>query len=314
MTLRPIRFGVSGAFTGDPKQWAATARRAEAIGFDALHIADHLVDRSLSPFAAAGMALGATEHLRVGTLVLNNDFRHPVIVAREAATLGLLSDSRFELGLGAGHMKSEYVEAGIAFDAAPVRVARLAESATIVRRLLSGAPVTFDGEHYQVHGHRLDPVPAFAPLTIGGNGRRVLDTAARLADIVGFTGFLPNHDGSSSRLTHLSAPGIAERVILVRNSAGQRFDDLELQVLVQQVAVTDRRQHVAERVASRWKIPLEVVLDTPFLLLGTAEHIAEQVVGWRERLGLSYFVTFAARPDSDQTLESLGPVIDLLRV
>ena len=164
-----------------------------------------------------------------------------------------------------------------------------------------------------MHGHRLDPVPALAPLTIGGNGRRVLDTAARLADIVGFTGFLPNHDGSSSRLTHLSAPGIAERVILVRNAAGERFDDLELQVLVQQVAVTDRRQHVAERLASRWKIPLEVVLDTPFLLLGTAEHIAEQVVGWRERLGLSYFVTFAARPDSDQTLDSLAPVIDLLR-
>ncbi|MGD9701760.1 MAG: TIGR03621 family F420-dependent LLM class oxidoreductase [Acidimicrobiia bacterium] len=313
MAHHEIRFGVSGAFNGDPTQWAATARHAEEIGFDALHVADHLVARSLSPFSAAGVALGATERLRVGTLVLNNDFRHPVIVAREASTLGLLSDSRFELGLGAGHMKFEYDEAGIPFDPAGVRVERLAESAAIVRGLLAGEQVTFEGEHYQVHGHQLGAVPARAPLTIGGNGRRVLETAARLADIVGFTGFLPNQDGSDARLTHLSAAGIAERVLLVREAAGHRFDAVELQVLVQQVAVTDRRRAEAERVAGRWKIPLDVVLDTPFLLLGSAEHIAEQILGWRERLGLSYFVTFAARPESDQTIDTLAPVIALVR-
>ena len=310
---RPIRFGVSGAFGGEPSQWADTARRVEAIGFDVLHIADHLVPSSLSPFAAAGIALGATERLHVGTLVLNNDFRHPVIVAREAATLGLLSDGRFELGIGAGHMKFEYDEAGIPFDPATVRVERMAEAATIMRGLLAGEQVTFAGAHYRVEGHQLGAVPERVPLLIGGNGRRVLQTAATVADIIGFTGFLPSDDGSGSRLTHLGATGIEQRVALVLEAAGARADDLELQVLVQYVAVTDRRQAEAERIAARWKIPLETVLDSPFLLFGTVEHLAEQILGWRERLGITAFATFATRPESDQRLDTLAPVIAAVR-
>jgi len=309
----PIRFGVSGAFSGDPQRWAETARRAEAIGFDVLHIADHLVASALAPFAAAGVALGATERLHVGTLVLNNDFRHPVIVAREAATLGLLSGGRFELGLGAGHMKFEYDEAGIAFDPAAVRVERMAEAAVIVRGLLAGDDVTFHGTHYRVEGHRLGAVPARTPLLIGGNGRRVLQTAAQVADIVGFTGFLPSEDGSGSRLTHLDGDGVARRVAVVREAAGSRFGDLELQVLVQYVCVTERRQAEAERIAERWKIPIETVLDSPFLMLGTVGHIAEQILGWRERLGVTAFATFATRPESDQRLDTLEPVIAAVR-
>src|SRR4051794_25882849 len=137
----------------------------------------------LSPFSAMVAAAEATERLHVGTLVLNNDFRHPVVVAREAAAVDLLTDGRLELGLGAGHMKFEYDEAGLRFDPAAVRVARMTESAEIIRRLLAGDTVSFLGEHYQLDGHRCFPVPrSHVPLLIGGNGRKVLRAAARFAD------------------------------------------------------------------------------------------------------------------------------------
>jgi len=244
---------------------------------------------------------------------MNNDFRHPVVVAHEIAAIADLSDGRATLGLGAGHMKFEYDEVGISFDPAAVRVERMAEAAEIVRGLLTGDAVTFSGSHYRIEAHRLGAVPDRTPLLIGGNGRRVLQTAAKLADIVGFTGFLPSDDGSGSRLTHLDGDALARRVELVRDAAGDRFDDLELQVLVQYVAVTERRRTDAERIADRWQIPIDTVLDSPFLMFGTIDHIAEQILGWRERLGITAFATFATRPESDQRLETLEPVIAAVR-
>src|SRR5438132_14203420 len=156
--MAPFRFGLSVLPERSGAGVAEQARWAENHGFSTLLVADHLVPQLLDPFPSLAAAAGATERLRVGTFVVNNDLRHPVMLAREAATVDLVSDGRFELGMGAGHMESEYREAGIAFDRGRVRVERLAESVEIVKTLLAGEECTFEGRHYQVRGHRV-PAP-----------------------------------------------------------------------------------------------------------------------------------------------------------
>lgn len=167
-----FRFGVSMSTASSSGEWQARARRAEQLGYSALLIPDHLTE-CLSPWTALAAAAAATERLRVGTFVLNNDFRHPVLVAREAATLDLLSGGRLELGLGAGHMRREYDEAGIGFDSAGVRVDRLGESLAIIKSLLAGDEVDYEGSHYRVRGHTIWPrLARRPPIIVGGNGDR----------------------------------------------------------------------------------------------------------------------------------------------
>ena len=212
--------------------------------------------------------------------MINNDFRHPVLLAREAATVDLLSEGRFELGLGAGHMKHEYDEAGIAFDPPATRVARMAESADIVRRLLDGDEVTHDGTYYRVRGHRCAPLPVQrpVPMLIGGNGRRVLSIAARLADIVGFTGFSQVEGERGVNLTRFTDSGLATQVALVREAAGDRFDHLELQTLVQGVTITEDRRAAAEQIQPLVPgLGIDEILASPYVLIGTVEQIARAV-------------------------------------
>lgn len=201
MKPRLFRFGVSMATASSAAEWQAKARRAEALGYSALLVPDHLAD-CLSPWTALTAAATATEELRVGTFVLNNDFRHPVLTAREAATLDLLSGGRLELGLGAGHQRREYDEAGLRFDSAGVRVDRLGESLAIAKALLAGDAVDYEGSHYQVRGHTVWPGPARRPpILVGGNGDRLLTLAAREADIVGLAGFSPRRGGTENDLS-----------------------------------------------------------------------------------------------------------------
>src|SRR5437867_2123293 len=189
--MKPFRFGVILRSAASRADWAEKARKVEALGYAVLTVPDHLANL-VAPMPALASAAEATTRLRIGTMVLNNDFRHPVLVAREAATLDLLSDGRLELGLGAGHMRSEYEEAGLRFDPGRVRVERLAESVRIVKALLDGKPTTLEGDHYRVSAHRVFPRPVQRPrppILIGGHGRRLLSLAAREAEIVGFVGF-----------------------------------------------------------------------------------------------------------------------------
>jgi probable F420-dependent oxidoreductase len=307
---RPFRFGVSiwGAESG--ADWRDKARRAESAGFDTVLVADHLVDGMLAPLTALALAAEATETLRLGTLVINNDFRHPVLLARDAAALDLLSDGRVELGLGAGHMKFEYDEAGITFDPARVRVARMAESAEIVRRLLGGETVTFDGEHYEVRGHRCYPTPVQqpVPLLIGGNGRRVLATAARLADIVGFTGFSQVEGERAVNANHFTDAALAEQIEWVRSAAGARFDGLELSTLVQGITVTDDRVAAAEAVQPLLpSLAVDDILSSPYGLIGSIEEIADQLRERRDRLGISYITVF------EKDFDAMTKVIEVLR-
>ena len=290
--MKPFRFGINARTIGTATEWTERARAFESQGYATLNLPDHLV-AMLAPLPALAMAAAATRRLRVGTMVLNNDFRHPVVLAREAATLDLLSDGRLELGLGAGHMKSEYDEAGIAFERGRVRVERLVEAVVIVKRLFTGEPVTHVGQHYRVTGHTIHPRPVQRPrppILIGDNGPRLLTLAAAEADIVGLTGITFAHGGVAPDFSGFRAADVDTRVRLVREVAGDRLAELELSALLQRVMVGDRQALAAELV-QRWSaLSVEDVLASPFVLLGSVDEMVDQLQRQRARWGLSYYV------------------------
>src|ERR1700719_4021512 len=197
--MQPFRFGVNVRHAKSRAEWRETARKIEGLGYATLTLPDHLVDL-IAPMPALVSAAEATTTLRVGTNVLNNDFRHPVLVAREAATVDLLTDGRLQLGLGAGSIQSEYDQAGLSFNRGATRVERLAEAVTIIKGLLRGEQVAFAGQHYRVTSHTIAPLPVqrpHPPILIGGNVPRLLTLAAREADIVGFSGITFRDGGAS---------------------------------------------------------------------------------------------------------------------
>ena len=227
--MKPFRFGINARDARSRAEWQDKARKIEALGYSTLMVPDHLWP-VLAPIPALVSAAAATTTLRVGTNVINNDLRHPVVLAREAATVDLLTDGRLELGLGAGYVRSEYDQAGLRFDRGGVRVERLAESLTIVKELLRGAEVNFAGQHYRVTGHKIHPLPIqrpHPPIMIGGNGPRLLTLAAKEADTVNFTGITFARGGTEHDMSAWKVPAIDERMRLVREAAGERFDSLE---------------------------------------------------------------------------------------
>jgi probable F420-dependent oxidoreductase len=304
--MNPFRFGVNVGRAGSRTEWADKARKLEELGYATLTVPDHLTDL-LAPMPAVISAAEATKTLRVGTDVLNNDFRHPVLLAREAATVDLLTDGRLQLGLGAGHMQSEYDQAGLRFDTGGTRVERLAEAVAIVKALLKGEQVTFTGRHYRVTGHTIHPVPVqrpHPPILIGGNGRQLLTLAAKEADIVGLTGFTLRRGGTEPDFSGFTAAGVDERVQLVRKVAGDRYTRLELNALVQRVVVTEARRQAAEELASRWT-PLspEEILQSPYVLLGTVDQLVEDLQARREHWGISSYVIF------EPSVDAFGPIV-----
>jgi probable F420-dependent oxidoreductase len=237
-------------------------------------------------------------------MVLNNDLRHPVLVARDAATLDLLSDGRFELGIGAGHAEPEYRALGITFDGPSTRVARLEEAVRILRSLFDGESVTFKGSHYSIDDQRL--APARRPsLLVGGNGDRVLALGGEVADIVGFTGLGRTRPDGQHHDTEWSLPAIDRKVELVRDAAGARAPDIELSVLVQHVEITPRRRQVIEGIAARLGGNREEMMTAPYLMVGTVDEIREQIASATERWNFTYFVT--------RSLEQTAPIIQALR-
>src|SRR5436309_383525 len=292
--MRPFRFGVSIWQVGSRAELADQARKIEALGYDTLNFPDHLNER-IAPLPALVAAAEATSRLRVGTNVLNNDLRHPVLVAREASAIDLLTDGRLQLGLGAGSIKSEYDEAGMRFDAGQVRVERLAEAVAVIKTLLRGEEVNFSGAHYQVAGHTIAPLPIqkpHPPILIGGNGRRLLTLAAREADIVGFSGITFRNGGAAPPdVSAWRAAAVDERVRLVREAAGEdRFARLELNALVQRVIVTEDRYAAAEELVRRWpELSAGEILETPYLLVGTVDQMVEDLKARRQRWGISYY-------------------------
>ena len=269
--MKPFRFGANVYRAGSQAEWVDKARKLEDLGYSALTVADHLADL-LSPMPALAVVAAATTRLRIGTMVLNNDLRHPVLLAPEAATIDVLSDGRLQLGLGAGHMKAEYDAAGLPFEPAATRVERLAEAVTIIKGLFTGEPLTFTGRHYRVIGHTIYPLPVqrpHPPIVIGGNAPRVLTLAAREADIVGLTGITFKRGGAESDVTDFKAAVVDQCVELVRQAAGDRSERLELSALVLRVVVTDDRVHAAEELSRRWTaLNPEDILQSPYALMG----------------------------------------------
>jgi probable F420-dependent oxidoreductase len=299
--MRPFRFGVSVRHARSHAELVEKARKIEALGYDMLTVPDHLTDL-IAPMPALVSAAEATQRLRVGTNVLNNDFRHPVLVAREAAAVDLLTDGRLQLGLGAGSIRSEYDQAGFGFDTGGARVARLAEAVAIIKGLLAGEQVSFTGRHYRVSGHRIEPLPVqrpHPPILIGGNGRRLLALAAREADIVGLSGITFREGGAAVDLSGWRVSEVDERVRLVRDAAGGRYAQLELSALVQRVVVTDDRRREAEQLASRWpQLSPEEILQSPYALIGTVDQLTEDLRARGERWGISSYMIFEADMDA----------------
>ncbi len=320
---RPFRFGVQGAGLFDRAGWLNLARHAEASGFSVLTVPDHF-DEQLAPIAALMAAGSVTSTLRLGQVVLDNDYRHPVVLAKELATIDLLTDGRLEIGLGAGWLETDYDRAGMTYDPAPTRVDRFIEGVAVIRGLMSPGPFSFEGRHYRIE--RLDgtPKPAQArpPLLIGGGGRRMLTFAAREADIVGINGTM-NTGVRTSRtaadgpvppvppighgaLTTISATAVDDKVAIVREAAGERFPHVELSVRAFLTSVTDDRTGALAAMSDRLGVSQEFLEQTPFALVGPPSKIVEDLLERRQRWGLSYIVVGPAE------VESFVPVIEQL--
>jgi len=304
---RLFRFGVTVPSVSAGSAWAEKARRVERLGFSVLAVPDHFRDQ-LAPVPALTAAALATTRLRVGSLVFCNDFRHPVVLAKEAATLDVVSGGRFELGLGAGWLRAEYDQAGISFDAPGTRIERLEESVAIVKGLLAGERVTFTGRHYSIADLEGRPVPVqrpHPPILIGGGGQRTLSLAAREASIVGF---VPRalKDGSGLDRTDFGEAALRQKIQWARAADGDRFDSLELNALIQAVVVSDQRTHTADQLAARFKVARDLVLESPYVLLGTIDEICDTIRQRRERYGISYLTVF------ERDMEAFAPVVERL--
>jgi len=284
VALRPFRFGVTAPTVLSGPAWVERVRRIEGLGYSIVHVPDHFRDQ-LAPVPALTAAATATTRLRVGSLVFSNDFRHPVVLAKEAATLDVLSGGRFELGLGSGWLREEYDQAGIAFDAPGRRIERLAEAVAIVKGLLAGERVTLTGRHYAIAGFEGRPHPVqrpHPPILIGGGGQRTLSLAAREASIVGLVP-RARRDGGGLDRADFGEAALRQKVDWVRAAAGDRFDSLELHALIQAVVVTAQRVAAAEKLAARFGVARELVLESPYVLVGTVDEICASL---RERCEL----------------------------
>jgi probable F420-dependent oxidoreductase len=281
------------------------ARRAETLGYDVFLMPDHFHNQfAIGPALAA---VAEATSLRIGTFVLQNDLRHPALLAQEAATLDVLSDGRFELGLGAGgSWLPDFEQTGIPFAPPATRVDRLAESLTVLKGLFAAGPYTFAGRQYAISEYDAQPKPVqhpHPPILIGGGGPRMLSLAAREATIVSILPtMLPA--GGQFREDQFSESAFAGQVAFLRQVAGTRFADLELNVLMQRVVVTDNVHQASEDLSREWTpVTPDEVRQTPYLLIGSVDDIVETLLTRREQLGVSYLVVF------ERDMESFAPVV-----
>jgi probable F420-dependent oxidoreductase len=303
--VHPFRFGIQCKGPADAVGWPALARKVESLGWSTLTVSDHLDDQ-LAPISAAMAAAAATTVLRVGTMVLANDYRHPVMVAKEAATLDRLTGGRFELGIGAGWMTVDYDAAGIPLDRPGVRIDRLADALTILRGCWGDGPFDHAGSHYRITALDGQPKPVTAGgprLVVGGGGERVLRLAAQQADVVALNVNL-RAGVIDERAFPDGTPESTDRKLgWVRAAAGDRFDALELQSRIHLAMVTEDREAVIEELAPAFGLTPEQAAATPHALIGSVSQICDDLVERRERWGISYLGL------SGDQLDAFAPVI-----
>jgi probable F420-dependent oxidoreductase len=289
---RRFRFGVDLQAPLDGSSWPDSAREVEALGYSTMFVPDHF-DEGIGPITALATGAAVTSTLNVGTLVLDCDFRHPAVLARELASIDQLSSGRLELGLGAGWKRLDYERSGITMDPPKVRVDRMIEHTRVLKGLFTGEPFTFHGDHYDVTELPGTPAPhrpGGPPILIGGGAPRVLRFAAEVADIVGVNASI--HSGEiDAAAAHDGLPErIDEKVGWVRDAAGDRFADLELNAWLAVAEVTDDSAGMGDLLAAMFQAEAKDVLASPLALVGSASEIAERLHERRERWGYSYHV------------------------
>jgi probable F420-dependent oxidoreductase len=312
----PFRFGVINEQMKAPSAWFDHVRRVEALGYTTLLLRDHVVPDffgdQYAPLVALMAAASVTTTLRLGTMVIDNDYRHPVMLAKEAATLDCLSGGRFELGIGAGWLRTEYEQAGLPFDRAGVRIDRLEESIRVMKGIWAEAPTTFAGQHYQVTGINGVPKPLqrqHPRLLIGGGKERMLKLAGREADIVGILTSDVSSGTLISDIRERMAAAVHQKIDWIRQGADHRFDQIELSLIPTIIFTDDRRSHIESLIRQQgWDITVEAVLQMPSMLIGSIEEIAQDLQTRRESYGFSYYVV------ADDQMDSFAPVIEWLRV
>jgi probable F420-dependent oxidoreductase len=301
----PFRFGFQSTALDLPGV-LNDARGAEAAGFDVFQVGDH-IGGQVAPLVALAAAAAVTERITLGTLVLNNDLRHPVVLAHELVTLDQLSGGRLELGIGAGHSFPEYQAAGLAFDPPAIRKERLAESIQILRSLLDGHPTSLQGKHYTVENATVaSPEQAHVPILVGVNGKAALVHAGAHADIVAPTMLGRTLPDGQHHVVTWEATSLDETVVWIREAAAAHGRSVSLHALVQSVVVTGDRLGVAKGVARKQGMALSDVLATPFLCLGTHDEIAEHLLTCRQRWGIDYYTV--------RSMAEFKPVLERLRV
>jgi probable F420-dependent oxidoreductase len=312
--MRPFRFLATADGYPGFAELTALARKAEAAGCSALVLPDHLIGQ-YAPIPVLAVVAAATERLRVGTFVLNASLRHPVVLAQDLATLDVLSGGRLEIGLGAGWNKPEHDAIGIGFEPVGVRIGRLTEAVTILKGCFADGPFSFSGEHYTVTGHEGVPKPVqrpHPPLFLGGGGKRLLTLAARQAQIIGLAprliqGDLPRVDARS-----LTAAATEEKISWIREAAGDRFSELELNtyptggpaVVTSNPRAEARRRADHIRQQTGTELTIEEILDSPHIFIGTVNDLTRKFTDLRERFGISSFLI--------DDLDTLAPVVEEL--
>lgn len=312
MSTKPFRFSVQASNAPSGAAWRELARKVEGLGYATLHLPDHYVDtasnggQGLAAIPAMSVAAAVTTTLRVGARVMCVDYHHPAVLAKEIATLDMLSDGRVELGLGAGWVASEYAAMGLTMDAASTRIARLAETVTFFDEYFSGSPLDHRGPHITATGFTGQPRSVQTPrppLMIGGGARKVLTYAGSVADIVSF-----NFDNSAgvvgpAGVQSSSADAMDDKIGWVRDGAGERFDAIELEVGAYFTVVTDDPATAATKMGSMFGLSGEAMAAHPNALFGSVDQICDVLVQRRERYGFSYIGV------SDRNADAFAPVV-----
>ena len=315
--MKPFRFGASIANARSAAEWRETARKVEDWGYATLLLPDHFVV-PLSPIPALAVAAEAAHSLRVGTMVAANDFRHPAMLAKEVATLDLLTDGRVELGIGAGWHAGEYEAVGISYDPAWQRVERLGEALRVIKRIWTEDTATYGGDHYRVTELPGLPRPIqkpHPPIMIGGGAKALLSLAAREADIISLA---PSFAGGPAPgvpdLSSLTVDGVTRQLGWIKDAAGDRWDALELSAYYSgRGAVTDDPAEAtaaalrgfAERTGAE-PPSVEEALASPQFLFGTVDQLVDLLTEYRERFDISYIVV------TEEMVEPFAPVVRAL--
>jgi probable F420-dependent oxidoreductase len=306
---RRFRFGIQLATASSGTDWAAQARRAEDLGYDTLFMPDHFGDQ-LAPVPALMAAADATTELTVGALVLDNDYKHPVVLAKELATIDVLSGGRLEVGIGAGWMQSDYDQSGIPMDAPGVRVSRMEEGIAVIKGCFAPGPFSYEGEHYTITGYDGSPKPAQTPprFLIGGGAKRVLSIAAREAQIVGINPSIHSGRVDAAAAQNGASDETDKKLAWVKEAAGDRYADLEINMLQFAGIITDDRKGTAETMAPLFALPPEELYTYPHACIGSVDEIVETLEARRERWDASYIVF-----QGTDIMEAMAPVVAKLR-